>query len=112
MDAVAEREVTGLVPVDVELLGACVSVRIPVRRSQADDHLLTGWDLDATERERQCGVAKRRMRDGCVVAEELLYRSWDPGGVGAELGEVSLVAQQRDDPVANEAGGCVVTGDD
>ena len=41
MDAVPEREMTGLIPVEVELLGAGVSVRVPVRRGQADDDLFT-----------------------------------------------------------------------
>ena len=52
------------------------------------------------------------MRDRCVVAEELLHGLGDPRGVGAELGELSRVAEQRDEAVADEAGGCVVTGDD
>ena len=112
MDAVTEREVTGLIPVEVELLGAGVSVRVPVRRGQADDDLFTGGDRHATESERRRRVAKRRMRDRCVVAQELIHGFGDPRGVGAELGELSRVAEQGDEAVADEAGGCVVTGDD
>jgi hypothetical protein len=49
MDAVSEGEVTGPVPVEVELLGAAVSVRVPVGRRQADDDLRAGRNRDATE---------------------------------------------------------------
>ena len=45
MDAVPEGEMTGLVPVEVERLGAGVSVCVPVGRRQADDHLFTGGYL-------------------------------------------------------------------
>ena len=112
MDAMPEGEVTGLIPVEVERLGARVSVRVTVRGGQADDDLRTGGDRHATECERRCCVSKRRMRHRCVVAEEFLHGLWELGGVGAELCQLDGVAEQGDEAVADEAGGCVVTGDD
>src|SRR5580704_9700884 len=111
MDAVPEGEVTGLTPVEVEPLGAGVSVRVSVRRRKANDDLSAGGDCDATEIQRPSRVSKRRVRDGCVEAEELLHGLWDLGGIGAELSQRDGVGKRGDDVVAEGVGGCAVTGD-
>ena len=85
VDAVTEGEMTGFASVEVEVLGAGVSVRVSVRRRQADDDLCAGGNRRATEIQGRSRVAERRVRDGCVEAEELLHGPWDLGGVGAKL---------------------------
>ena len=49
VDTVPECEMTGLIPFEIERLGAGVSVCVPVGRRQADDHLFTGGDCHTSE---------------------------------------------------------------
>src|SRR5438552_653945 len=112
MDAVPEGEVAACGSIDVEQVWGRVLSRVPVGGSQADDHLRPGGDGRLTDVDRRNRVAKGGMRNGCVVAEELLDGGGDPGRVGLQTVELLRVSEQGDDAVPDEAGGRVVAGDD
>ena len=64
VDTVPKSEMTGLIPFEIERLGAGVSIRVSVGRGQADDHLFTGRDRHTSKSQRCSGIAKCRMGTG------------------------------------------------
>ena len=112
MDAVPEGEMADARTVDVEHLGIVVGVLVAVRRRQADDDLGAGRNRHAAQFDRFDGVSKRRVRDRRVEAQELLQRRLEPFGIATQQRQLTRVAEQGDDAVADEARGRVVTGDD
>ena len=92
--------------------GVPVAVRVAVGGGQRDDHLGVGGDDDVAERDVLGGVAERRVRDGGVPAQHLLDRPRQQAGVGDQRGALIGMAEQGDRPVADQAGGGVVPGDD
>ena len=71
MDAVPEREMARVGPIEVEKLRIGVSPLVAVRGRETDDHLCALRNRVTAELERLRRVAERRMRDGRVVAQEL-----------------------------------------
>jgi hypothetical protein len=110
VDAVPEREVTRISPVDVKDLRVGVPVSVPVGGGQADDDLGPGGDYRITDLYRFGRVTEGRVRDRRVVAQELLDGRRDLAGVRAQPRQLCRVAQQGDDAVAEQAGGGVVSG--
>ena len=112
VDAVAEGEVPAVGAVDVERLRVAVARVIPVRRRQRHDDLREGGDDDPAEQDLLGRVAEGRVRHRRVEAHALLDRPRHEVGVGHEGVALLGVAQQGDGPVADQAGGGVVSGDD
>ena len=112
MDAVSEGEMAGARPFDVEHLGIVVDTLVAIRRRQADDDLGPGRNRHAAQFDRFDGVSKRRVRDRRVETQELLQRRRQPIRIVTQRRQLTRVAEQGDDAVADEAGGRVVAGDD
>src|SRR6266550_7312980 len=74
VDAVAEGQVAGVGPGDVESVRVVVAGRVPVGGGQRDDHLGEGWDDIAAEGDVLGGVPERRVRDRCVPSQDFLDR--------------------------------------
>ena len=92
--------------------GVAVAGRVPVRRRQRHDHLGVRGDDDVADPDVLGGVAERRVRHRRVPAHGLLDRARHQAGVGDQRVALLGMAQQRDGPVADQAGGGVVPGDD
>ena len=93
--------------------GVAEAAGVAVGGAEADQHLLAGGDRDAVEIDRLGGHAERGVGHRRGEPHELLDRRREaargPSGSSAQL--VGVV-EQGDDPVADEAGGGVVAGDD
>ncbi len=112
MDAVAEREVSHVGPIEVEPVRIGVLVGIAVRRCQVDDDLRTRRDRHATDVDLLERIAEGRVRHRCVVAEDLLDHVRDPRRIRPQTRPRARVAEERDDAVADQAGRGVVPRDD
>jgi len=71
---VSEGEVMHLGATEVEQLRLRVSLSIPIGGREADDDLSSGGDGHSADLYRLARVAESRLRDRCVVAEELRER--------------------------------------
>jgi hypothetical protein len=104
VNAVAEGQVAGVRPGDVEGPRAGVPGRVPVGRRQRDDHLGEGWDDGPAEGDVLGGVSECRVRDRGVPSQDFLDRARYQGRVGDERVALLRVQQQGDCPVADQAG--------
>jgi len=111
VDAVAEGQVTGVGPGDVEGFRVGVPGRVPVGCGQRDDHLGEGGDDGLAEGDVLGGVPERGVRDRCVPAQDFLDRVRYLSRVGDERVALFRVQQQGDRAVADQAGRRVVPGD-
>src|SRR6185312_14188643 len=100
VNAVAEGQVAGVRPGDVEFIRVVVSGRVPVGRGQRDEHLGEGRDDDPAEGDVLGGVPERRVRHGRVPPQDFLDRVRYQGWVGDECVALFGVQQQGDCPVA------------
>ncbi len=78
VDAVPERQVPPLRPLDVEPLGFGEATTVMVGGGETDDDLRAGRDRVAADLDDLHGVAECRMGHGGVVAEQLLDGGRDP----------------------------------
>src|SRR5262249_46676063 len=111
VDAVAEGQVAGVGPGDVEGLRVVVAGWIAVGRGQRDDHLGEGGDDGAAEGDVVGGVPECRVRDRRVPSQDFLDRVRYQGRVGDECVALLRVQQQGDRSIADQAGRGVVPGD-
>ena len=112
VDAVPEREMTEILTIDVEEFSVAKASRVAVRCCQTHDHLGTRRDRHASDFDRRDRVAERGVRDGRVVSKEFLDRGCDLLGARPQGIEGVRVGEQRDDAVADQARGGVMTRDD
>src|SRR5262249_16007734 len=85
---------------------------VPVRGRQRDDDLRAFGDLDAGNDDRLGRVAESRMGDGCVIAKQLFYGTWNLTRIVSQSVELRRMTQQSDRAVAEQARRGVVSGND
>ena len=111
MGAATELQVlAGVGPVDDNRIGGrSPPPRVAIGGGQADEEHLAGRQLDATHH-RGLGGDPAHELVGAVVAEQLRHRVAQQAGLGPQAGQLVGVVQQRQDAVADQAGGRLVAG--
>jgi hypothetical protein len=110
VDAAAEAEVVGRVPVDAEGVGVVVASEITVGRAVEQQDPIAGRDLGALhDMGRQHGPEE--ALDGGVVTQRLLDGARDQIGAGAQLVPHGGLGRERVQDVAEQVGRGLVPGD-
>ena len=110
VDAVAEGQVTAGLAVDVQGVGVLEALRVAVGGQQRDDDGRSLADRLAAELDVLRGVAVEDVGDG-QVAHELLDGVGHQVRVGAQLGQLLGVLQEREGAQCQHVGGGLVAGE-
>ncbi|GAA2983935.1 hypothetical protein JCM13580A_05030 [Streptomyces drozdowiczii] len=112
VDAVAEPEVRGRVPVQVEPARVREALRVAVGRTDRDQDRDARRDLGAAERDGLRGEPERRRAHRRVEPDQLVHRTRDELRSRTQPPKFGRVPEQREQRVAERVGRGLVTRDE